>query len=142
MKAALVVVAIAFSSQVFSTEIAKEIWTCKSSNNENAVTSVKVTIDHTKGTSIGTLNDSIVSSEEIALNKKENAYTLEGGVYPGHDSYEYSVNLLRNRLEDWEYGSETALRGQALVKTSGFIDCVGEFEGAEILNCSVEVVRK
>jgi hypothetical protein len=142
MKTALIAFSLSLASQVFATEtgaILKEVWTCTNNSKEATVSALKVTIDHKNNTVVGSLKDGSMTSEDIALTG--GVSNLEGGVYPGHDTREYSVKLIQNRSDDWEYGSETELRGQALVEFGGFIDCLGDINGADVLTCKVKLER-
>ncbi len=146
MKKGLVVFAVLLSSQnVFASfregDILKEVWTCKG-KSDSVVDSVTVTVDRVKNTVLGGLFDGTMTGSEIGLTKGSDLYKLEGYVAPGHDNREYSVQLVQSRRDDFDYGFETKVKGQAVVVYQGFIDCIGDVGGAEVLSCDVELERK
>jgi len=140
---ALIVGTQAFAAKVESGTVLKEVWTCKSTAKETYVDAVKVTVDNVKNTTAGALVDGTMSSEDIALSSadKSDLHKLEGGVN-GHDSRDYSVQLVPSSSDVFDsYSSEVKTTGQAVVIYGGFIDCVGDVSGAEVLSCDVELVR-
>lgn len=146
MKKGLVVLALVFSSQsVFADfqkgDILKEVWTCKG-KSDSVVDSVTVTVDRVKNTAVGGIYDGTMTGSEIALKKMSDLYKLGGYVAPGHDNREYSVQLIQSRKDDFDWGFETKLNGQAVVVYEGFIDCIGDIGGAEVLSCDVELERQ
>ncbi|MBY0413453.1 MAG: hypothetical protein K2Q18_04780 [Bdellovibrionales bacterium] len=136
----LIVLAIALSAQVASASVLKEVWTCKGADN-NVVSTIKVSIDNKTNTSSGVLKDGTMTSADIKIAAESDTYHLGGYVAPGHDNREYTVQLVPFRAEDFEYGSETKLKGRASVFYSGFIDCVGDVSDVEVLSCEIEVTR-
>lgn len=128
---------------VFSTQIAfgaqKETWTCTPAAG-SIVSSVKVVVDNNTGKASGSLKDGTMSAEAISLKSKEERYKLTGGVNAGHDDRGYSVQLLPSVSDEFELDSGKA-NGQAVVIYGGFIDCVGDINGAEVLSCEVELSK-
>jgi hypothetical protein len=143
-KIIITIVVAAFSSalmaRVESGTILKETWTCKGEKN-SYVSSLNVTVDAVKKTTKGTLVDGTMSSEAINLSLAKDRVHLEGGIN-GHDSRDYTVQLVANRSDDFYSSSfETKTVGQAVVVYGGFIDCVGDVGGAEVLSCEVALER-
>lgn len=145
MKKGLLVLAVLLSSQsVFAKfeqgDILREVWTCKG-KSDSVVSSLRVEVSKDLNLSRGGLFDGTMTGSEISLEKTSDIYKLSGYVTPGHDNRGYSVQLIQSRKDDFDYGSEVNLKGQAVVVYEGFIDCIGDVGGAEVLSCDVEVER-
>ena len=127
-----------------SSSIIKEIWTCKS-DSADAINSVKVVIDNKKLSASGSIVDGYMSNEDVALkleNEKILNYRLVGSDLVGHDSRNYSVQLIPNNRSVYNpYSAENKTQGQAVVIYDGEIDCLGDVSGAEVLRCDVKLVR-
>ena len=143
---AIMIIALVFSTQAAFSKVepgtvTKEIWTCKG-DGKGYVDSVTVTVDNTKSSSAGSILDGNMSSDAIELNadKKDN-HVLTGSIM-GHDSRDYRVQLVANSTDVFDsYSDETKTSGQAVVVYGGFIDCVGDVSGAELLTCDVKLER-
>lgn len=139
MKKLVLVTCALFSVSAFA-DITKEVWTCK--GKDGVVSELKATVNNVDGTVDGNLFDGTMSGTPISLEQGNDVYHLNGYIAPGHDDRTYAVQLIQSRRDDFDYGYETVLKGQAVVVYNGFIDCIGDVAGAEVLNCEVKVDRQ
>ncbi len=126
--------------------IEKQIWNCKASSSNSYVSQLQVTVSEKQKSALGFLMDGTMTVEPVKLNlvkfgnEAGDLFKLVGGVAPGYDQREYSVQLIPRSADDfYEYSIGKKVKGQAVVIYSGFIDCLGEQSGAELLDCEVEL---
>lgn len=120
-------------------DVTKEVWTCV--GKDGVVSELKVVVNNLEGSASGNLFDGTMSSKAISLEQANDTYHLNGFIAPGHDDRSYAVQLVPSRREDFDYGSQSVVKGQAVVVYNGFIDCIGDVAGAEVLSCDVKLDR-
>jgi hypothetical protein len=142
-KKSVLIICVLFSQFTFAgtikNSVTSETWTCKGEAN-GYVDNVTITVDRQKNIASGALMDGTMSSRPIKLSVDNNDLTRLAGEIFGHDSREYLVKMPALSNEVLE-SSEIKTTANIIVYYSGFIDCMGDLSGKEILTCDVSLER-
>lgn len=130
MKAALL--ALAFATTAFAAPV--ETWACK--NGRNTVLTAVVS---TEGTVATVVDTGIRLSLE---NTKGTTQELVGSDDIGHDYYEYRAFLVRVSESDFTDDRRGTARGQLVLITDAFVDCLGQAASAETFHCDVTIAGR
>jgi hypothetical protein len=130
-------------SKETTTPVIREVWTCTGDGGKNNISSLNAIVDDVQKSSSGSLVDGSMSSDPVEFtSQKGTAMTRLKGRISGHDSRDYSIQLVPSQTDDLLPDSQaTNTTGQAVVIYNGFIDCVGDLGGVEVLSCEIKLGR-
>lgn len=144
MKSTLALLIALFSLSAFAADqITKETWTCK---NENVTFSAVLTAKTAK-VKVETVYAYQAATLELVKGQSslQNGLTTEfTGSILEHDTFDYKATIIRPNEEDFsEYGDKrSTAKGQLVLLTDMFIDCVGNRAAADVVECTVVIERK
>lgn len=127
------------STERYGDKIVSESWSCVGKKSTFKAVFYQKTVNATLNTGEGEIPVSLVDG---ALH--ESLVSEMKGQIEGRDSWDYHITLLRSSDSEFSEDGELVSRApaQVVLVTDSTIDCVGRAMGAELLNCTVVIVRR